>query len=83
MSEAPPPGSSDGAPPAFALDDRFARIGRSLGEREHAHAAEIERARAFAEALRAGVAAALADFESAAKAEGRGMWGACAEVPCD
>jgi len=61
-------------PPAseFAIDfgDRFARLGRTLGEREAEHAQNLVEARSCAETLRATVAAALEDFHRAARAAG-------------
>jgi len=61
-------------PPAseLAIDfgDRFARLGRSLGEREAEHAPKLADARSCAEKLRATVAAALEDFQRAARAAG-------------
>lgn len=70
MSDAPPSGSSSDAAAPMRLDDRFERLGRSLGEREREFAGQMERARAFLESLRAAVAAALADFQAGAKAAG-------------
>jgi len=70
MPDAPSSGSPAGEAPDLRLDDRFERLGRALGERERAHAAEIERARAFLQGLRARVIDALGDFEAAARAAG-------------
>ncbi len=50
--------------------DRFERLGRTLGEREAAHARKLEEARACVEKLRATVASALEDFHRAARAAG-------------
>lgn len=50
--------------------DRFERLGRALGEREAAHVADLTRARECAEELRAVVAAAVTDFDRAARAAG-------------
>ena len=62
------------APPASEppddFGDRFERLGRVLGEREAAHAADLDRARECAEALRTAVSGALADFDRAARAAG-------------
>ena len=50
--------------------DRFECLGRTLGQREAAHVAALTDARACAERLRAAVAAALADFDRAARDAG-------------
>jgi hypothetical protein len=64
MSEAPPSAS------ALDFDDRFARLGRTLGEREREHAGKLAEARRCAETLRSAVAAALEDFHRAAREAG-------------
>jgi len=64
MPDAPPSDSP------LDLGDRFGRLGRSLGEREAAHVQDLAAARACLEKVRAGVAAALADFHAAARAAG-------------
>lgn len=56
--------------PAAGFGDRFARLGRSLGEREAAHGDALRAARSRADSLRAEVAAALSDFQDAARAAG-------------
>ena len=61
MSEVPPSDATRD------FGDRFARLGRSLGERERKHAEQLAAARAYAEELRAVVAAALEDFRRAAR----------------
>lgn len=76
MPEVPPPESSHGSDrvldseDVLELDDRFERLGRLFGEREFAHADEIARARAYIERLHFAVAAALGDFDRAARAAG-------------
>ncbi len=52
------------------LAERFAALGRAIGEREAEHADGLERARACAESLRTDVAAALASFHREAAAAG-------------
>jgi len=70
MSEPPSSGESRDSESEFAFGDRFERIGRSLGERENVHAADIARARSHIEGLRRAVASALDDFSGAARAAG-------------
>lgn len=60
-------------PEAEAIPDpgaRFAALGRSLGEREAAHTADLDRARRCAESLRGEVACALEHFHEAAREAG-------------
>jgi hypothetical protein len=66
MSESPRVSRGEEAP----LATRFAALGRALGEREASHSEGLERARACAESLRAGVALALESFHSEAAAAG-------------
>ena len=61
----PPPSDAVGD-----LSDRLERLGRSLGAREAAHAADLDVARAVALALRARVEAALERFHVAAAEAG-------------
>jgi hypothetical protein len=61
----PPP-----TPPEPDLGDRLEALGRTLGEREAAHAAGLQEARACAEKLRAAIASALERFHRAAAAAG-------------
>jgi hypothetical protein len=65
---APPRSAGDSR--ALDLGERLEALGRSLGERESAHRAALEEARARAEALRGEVAAALERFHAAAAAAG-------------
>jgi hypothetical protein len=54
------------SPSDLDFGDRFAKLGRSIGEREREHAEPLAAARALAEELRAAVASALDDFHAAA-----------------
>jgi len=56
--------------PEGALEERLERLGRELGEREAAHRADVERARAAAASLRQCVAGALERFHAAAARAG-------------
>lgn len=58
------------ARPEPDLGERLAHLGRTLGEREAAHRAELEAARACAERVRGDVADALARFHAAAESAG-------------
>jgi hypothetical protein len=58
------------APPSAPLRARLAELGRRLGEREAAHAADLSRAARRAAELRARVAEALDGFHAAARAAG-------------
>jgi hypothetical protein len=52
--------------------DRFQRLGREIGEREHAHAEDLAFARRCIEELRSAVAALIDEFHLAARASGAG-----------
>lgn len=67
MSQAPSGSDLDSRDP---LGARLAALGRSLGEREAAHRAELDAARACAERLREDVARALERFHAAAEEAG-------------
>ena len=55
-----------------ALTERMGRVGRSLGEREAAHAEALDAARAKADALHAVVAVALDAYRTAVSGAGAG-----------
>jgi hypothetical protein len=55
---------------AGELETRLARVGRTLGEREAAHAGDLEAARSCVERLRARVETALERFHRAAAGAG-------------
>lgn len=62
----PPPEAEVSSDPGT----RFAALGRSLGEREAAHRADLDRARRCAESLREEVARSLDRFHEAAREAG-------------
>ena len=70
-SRVPRPGAAEGAPPPLA--ERLEALGRSIAEREAEHRAGVERARSYAAALHARVAAALERFHAVTAGSAPGL----------